>query len=318
MTCLDKLAVGLALAIAATGATAFPDKPVHIVAGFQPGGADTSARLIGEKLQQLWGQPVIVDNKPGAAGNLAADAVARAPADGHTLLLFVNSYTINTTVYKNLSWDLLRDFVPVGRYGRSPMVVVVNAAQPVKDLRGLVALAKAKPGVLNYGSAGIATAPHLAVEWFAASTGIEVTHVPYRGSAPSVVGLVGGEVQFAFGALSAFEPMIRDGRVRALAVTTAQRYAPMPELPTVAEAGVPGFDADIWYGFVVAAATPPALVQKLSADLKSVLADPDLQAKLRGRGVEPAYLDSKQTGELMRKDVQRWREVAERIQLKLD
>ncbi len=307
-----------AAAVMSLPAQAFPDKPVRIVAGFAPGGADTSARLIGQKLQELWGQPVIIDNKPGAAGNLGADAVARAPADGHTILLFVNSYTINTSVYKGLTWDAVRDFAPVGRYGRSPMVVVVNASVPAKNLKELVALAKTKPGTLNYGSAGVATAPHLAVEWFASGTGIEATHVPYRGSAPSVVGLVGNEVQFAFGALSAFEPMIKDGRVRALAVTTAQRYAAMPELPTVAEEAMPGFDADIWYGFVVPAATPAAVVQKLSKDLQTVLADADLQAKLRARGVEPAYLDGKLTSELIRKDVARWRDVAERIKLKLD
>ena len=318
--CLFKplLLVAALVAFTAPGAQAFPDKPVRIVVGFQPGGADISARLVGQKLQELWGQPVIIDNKPGAGGNLGADAVARAPADGYTLLLFVNSYTINTSVYKNLSWDAVRDFAPVGLYGRSPMVVVVNNTLPVKDLKGLVALAKSKPGTLNYGSAGIATSPHLAVEWFSAHTGIEATHVPYRGSAPSVVGLVGNEVQFAFGALSAFESMIKDGRVKALAVTTAQRYAAMPDLPTVAEEAMPGFAADIWYGFVVPAATPAAIVQKLSKDLQAVLNDADLQAKLRGRGVEPTYLDPRATGELIRKDVARWREVAERIKLKLD
>ena len=311
-------AFALALGLFATVAQAFPDRPVRIVSGFQPGGADVSARLIAQKLQELWGQPVIIDNKPGAAGNLGADAVARSPADGLTLLLFVNSYTINTTVYKNLGWDLLRDFAPVGRYGSSPMVVVVNNDLPVKDLRGLIAYSKANPGKLNYGSAGIATAPHLAVEWFASRTGLEATHVPYRGSAPSVVGLLGGEVQFAFGALSAFEPTIRDNRVRALAVTTARRWSGLPDVPTVAEQGVPGFDADIWYGFMVPAATPAAIVQKLAKDLQTVLADADLQTKLRGRGVEPAFLDPKQTSELMRSDVARWREVAERIKLRLD
>ena len=307
------------LSIAAVAAhAAFPDKPVRIVAGFQPGGADVSARLIAEKLQGLWGQPVIIDNKPGAAGNLGADAVARSAPDGLTLLLFVNSYTINTSVYKNLSWDLVRDFAPVGRYGVSPMVVVVGADSPARDLPGLIALARSKPGALNYGSAGMATAPHLAVEWFATLTGIQATHVPYRGSAPSVIGLVGNEVQFAFGALSAFEPMLRDGRLRALAVTTAQRHAGLPELPTVAQSGVPGFDADIWYGLVVPAATPAAIVQKLSRDLQTVLADPELQTRLKGRGVEPAWLDPAQTGELIRKDVARWREVADRIKLRLD
>ena len=314
--CATVLAV--AAMAASTAALAFPDKPVRIVVGFAPGGSDVSARLIAPKLQELWGQPVIIDNKPGAAGNLGADAVARSAPDGYTMLLFVNSYTINTSVFKGLSWDAVRDFAPVGRYGRSPMVVVVNSSVPVKDLKGLVALAKSKPGALNYGSAGVATSPHLAVEWFAAGTGIEATHVPYRGSAPSVLGLVGNEVQFSFGALSAFEPMIKDGRLRALAVTTAQRNVALPELPTVAEEVMPGFDADIWYGFVVPAATPPAVVQKLSKDLQTVLADADLQSKLRGRGVEPAYLDPRATAELIRKDVARWREVAERIKLKLD
>lgn len=307
-----------ALALFGATAQAFPDKPVHIVAGFQPGGADTSARMIAQKLQDLWGQAVVIDNRPGAAGNLGADIVSRAAPDGHTLLLFVNSYTINTSVYKNLNWDLMKDFVSIGRYGASPMVVVVNNELPVKDLRGLISYARAHPGVLNYGSAGIATAPHLAVEWFAAATGIKVTHIPYRGSAPSVVGILSKEVQFAFGALSAFEPTIRDNRLRALAVTTATRHADFPQVPTVAEEGVTGFDADIWYGFLVPAATPPAIVQKLSKDLQTVLQDPDLQAKLRARGVEPAYLDSKQSTELMRRDVARWRDVAERIKLKLD
>jgi tripartite-type tricarboxylate transporter receptor subunit TctC len=313
-------AAGLAVlwVAGARTAQAFPDKPVRIVAGFAPGGADVSARLIAQKLQELWGQTVIMDNKPGAAGNLGADAVARAPADGHTVLLVVNSYTINTTVYKNLSWDLLRDFAPVGRYGRSPMVVLVNSTVPVKDLKGLVALAKSQPGKLNYGSAGVATAPHLVVEWFATLTGTDFVHVPYKGSAPSVMGLVGNEVQFAFGALSAFEPMIKDGRVRALAVTTAQRHPEMPDLATVAEQGVAGFDADIWYGFAVPAATPVAIVQKLAKDLQTVLADADLQTKLRARGVEPAFLEPARMAELMRKDVVRWREVAERIKLKLD
>ena len=315
---LRRLLAAAVITLAGTAAQAFPDKPVRIVAGFQPGGADVSARLIAEKLQALWGQPVLIDNKPGAGGNLGADAVARSTPDGHTLLLFVNSYTINTSVYKNLSWDLLKDFAAVGRYGVSPMVVVVGADSPAKDLQGLIALAKSKPGALNYGSAGVATAPHLAIEWFAAQTGIQVTHIPYRGSAPSVIGLVGNEVQFTFGALSAFEPTIRDGRLRALAVTTAQRHPGMPEVPTVAQAGVAGFDVDIWYGFMVPAATPAAIVQKLGKDLQTVLADADLQAKLKGRGVEPAWLDAAQTNDLIRKDVARWREVAERIKLKLE
>jgi putative tricarboxylic transport membrane protein len=310
--------LGAALWLFTVSANAFPDKPVRIVVGFAPGGSDISVRLLGPKLTELWNQPVIIDNRPGAAGNLGADLVAKAAPDGYTLLLCVNSYTINTTVYRNLSWDLLRDFAPVARYAFSPMAVVVNDKVPAKDLRELVAFAKANPGKLNYGSAGAGTAPHLAAELFAIQTGLQMVHVPYKGSAPSVTALITKEVDLSFGALSAFESFIKDGRVRALAVTTAKRFSQLPEVPTVGESGVPGFDVDIWYGLVAPAKTPAAVIKKLSEDLNRVLADADTQAKLRQRGLEPAYLDPAQTGELMRRDVARWRDVANRVKLSLD
>jgi tripartite-type tricarboxylate transporter receptor subunit TctC len=310
--------IGTTLWAFAVAANAFPDKPVRIVVGFAPGGSDISVRLLGPKLTELWNQPVVIDNRPGAAGNLGADLVAKAAPDGYTLLLCVNSYTINTTVYRNLSWDLLRDFAPVARYAFSPMAVVVNDKVPAKNLAELVAYAKANPGRLNYGSAGAGTAPHLAAELFAIQTGLQMVHVPYKGSAPSVTALITKEVDLSFGALSAFESFIKDGRVRALAVTTAKRFSQLPEVPTVGESGVPGFDVDIWYGLVAPAKTPAAVIKKLSEDLNRVLADADTQAKLRQRGLEPAYLDPAQTGELMRRDVARWRDVANRVKLSLD
>jgi tripartite-type tricarboxylate transporter receptor subunit TctC len=309
------LAAGLVLA---ASAQAFPDRPVRMVVGFAPGGSDISGRLIGQKLSELWGQPVVVENRPGAAGNIGADAVAKAAPDGHTILLLVNSYTINTSIYRNLSWDLLRDFAPIGRYATSPMVVVVNDKMPVKNFAEFVAYAKANRGKVNYGSAGTGTAPHLAGELFAMRSGIEMMHVPYKGSAPSVTALVADEVQVSFGAMSAFDGMVKQGRLRALAVTTAARFPQLPDVPTVSESGLPGFDVDIWYGFLAPAKTPPAILKKLSDDLARVMADPDLQSKLRERGMEPAYLDSEKTGDLMKRDVARWREVTNKLKLVLE
>jgi tripartite-type tricarboxylate transporter receptor subunit TctC len=310
-----------ALLLAATAFTAvadYPDRPVRIVVGFAPGGSDISVRILGPKLTELWKQPVVIDNRPGAAGNLGADLVSKAPPDGYTVLLCVNSYTINTTVYRGLSWDLLRDFAPVGRYASSPMAVVVNDRVPAKNLAELIAFAKANPGKLNYGSAGSGTAPHLAAELFAIQTGVQMVHVPYKGSAPSVTALITKEVDLSFGALSAFEAFIKDGRVRTLAVTTAKRSSQLPDVPTVSESGVKGFDVDIWYGLIVPAKTPAAVVKKLSDDLGRVMANADTQTQLRSRGLEPAYLDPAQTGELMRRDVARWRDVANRVKLSLD
>jgi len=309
------LAAGLVLA---ASAQAFPDRPVRMVVGFAPGGSDISGRLIGQKLSELWGQPVVVENRPGAAGNIGADAVAKAAPDGHTILLLVNSYTINTSIYRNLSWDLLRDFAPIGRYATSPMVVVVNDKMPVKNFAEFVAYAKANRGKVNYGSAGTGTAPHLAGELFAMRSGIEMMHVPYKGSAPSVTALVADEVQVSFGAMSAFDGMVKQGRLRALAVTTAARFPQLPDVPTVSESGLPGFDVDIWYGFLAPAKTPPAILKKLSDDLARVMADTDLQSKLRERGMEPAYLDSEKTGDLMKRDVARWREVTNKLKLVLE
>ncbi len=286
--------------------------------GFSPGGSDISARIIAQKLSTLWGQQVFIDNRPGASGNLGADAVARAAPDGYTILLLLNSYTINTTVYKNLSWDLVRDFAPIGQYGVFPLVVIANDKLPVKSMAELISYARANPGQLNVGNAGTGTAPHLAAELFAQRAGLKMTNVPYKGSGPSVTALLAGEVHVTFGALSAFDAFIKSGRVRPLAVTTANRYGRLPDVPTVKETGIRDFDVDVWYGLVAPAKTPSAIVRKISEDLKSVLADPETQAKLRDVGVEPAYLDSAQMSARIKADVVRWRDVATRIHLTLE
>ena len=312
------LAIFMLASLLAVAAHAFPDRPVRLVVGFAPGGSDISARLVGQKLSELWGQPVIVDNRPGAAGNIGADVVAKAVPDGHTILLLVNSYTINTSLYRNLPWDLLRDFAPIGRYATSPMVVVVNDKMPVKNFAEFVAYAKANSGKINYGSAGTGTAPHLAGELFALSSGIDMTHIPYKGSGPSVTALVADEVQVSFGAMSAFDGLVQQGRLKPLAVTTAARFSRLPNVPTVAESGIAGFDVDIWYGLLAPAKTPTAIVKKISDDLARVMTDPDLLAKLKERGLEPAYLDNAKTGQLLKQDVQRWRDIISKLKLSLD
>jgi tripartite-type tricarboxylate transporter receptor subunit TctC len=311
-------AIFILASLLAVAAHAFPDRPVRLVVGFAPGGSDISARLVGQKLSELWGQPVIIDNRPGAAGNIGADVVAKAVPDGHTILLLVNSYTINTSLYRNLPWDLLRDFAPIGRYATSPMVVVVNDKMPVKNFAEFVAYAKANKGKINYGSAGTGTAPHLAGELFALSSGIEMTHIPYKGSGPSVTALVADEVQVSFGAMSAFDGLVQQGRLKPLAVTTATRFSRLPNVPTVAESGIAGFDVNIWYGLLAPAKTPPAIVKKISDDLARVMTDPDLLSKLKERGLEPAYLDNVKTGSLLKQDVQRWRDIINKLKLSLD
>ena len=299
-------------------AFAFPDRPVKIIVGFAPGGSDISARLIAQRLSEIWGQPVVIDNKPGAAGNIGAETVAKATPDGYTLLLFVNSYTINTSLYKGLNWDATKDFNPIARYALSPMVVVVNNALSNKNFSEFVAYAKANNGKLNFGSAGTGTAPHLAAELFTLQMGLAATHIPYKGSAPSVTALVSNEVQFSFGAMSAFDGMVKQGRLKALAVTTAKRFSEFPDLPTVAESGLAGFDADIWYGLVAPAKTPASIIKIISDDLAKVIAEPEMQEKLKVRGLEPAFLDSTSTTELIKRDVSRWRDVIHKLKLSLD
>lgn len=309
-----------ALCTAMPAQAAYPERPVRLVVGFSPGGSDISARLVAQKLSERWGQSIVVENRPGAGGNIGATQVARADPDGYTILLMVNSYTINTTVYENLPWDLLKDFEPLGRYAQSPMVAVVNDKLPVKTLAEFVDYAKSRPGTLNYGSAGTGTAPHLAVEVFADQTDLKLTHVPYKGSGPSVTALAADEVQLAFGAMSAFEALITDGRLRPLAVTTSQRFSQLPNVPTVVESGVgiDEFDLNISYGFLAPAGTPQEIVQKFSDDLGKVMQDPDLRKALAQRGLDPVYMDHQQTADLMKKEVGFWAEISQRLGLKLN
>ncbi|MBI5276481.1 MAG: tripartite tricarboxylate transporter substrate binding protein [Burkholderiales bacterium] len=291
-------------------AQAFPNKPVRIVVPYTPGGpSDIAARAVGQKLAEQLGQPVIVENKPGAGGNTGADLVARAPADGYTLMLVTTGHTINPSLYEKLGYNLLSDFAPVSQITSSPMVVAVSPSLGVNDMRGLIALAKAKPGALNFASAGNGSSTHLAPELFALMAGVKMTHVPYKGSAPALADVMAGHAQVAFDFMTSAMPHVRSGKLKGLATTGATRSAAAPELPTVAESGVPGFEVIGWNGLVVPAATPKDIVAKLSAEIRKALESADVKARFAGLGAAAHPTTPEQLGALMRSEVEKWAKV---------
>lgn len=307
------------LAPAAAGAQTYPNRVVKLVSPFAPGGGtDILGRYIADKLTTFWKQTVMVENRPGAGGNVGAQAVAKAEPDGYTLLVAVNSHAINPHVYRKVPFDLQADFAPVAMVATSPFVLAVNASLPVKNVGELIAYAKAHPNTLNYGSAGFATAPHLAGELFNLMTGTEMKHVPYQGSGPNMTGLLRGEVQVSPMSLNSIEPFLNSGQVRLLAAMGSKRHPGLPELPTVAEAGVPGYEVDLWYAILAPARTPKDVIAKLSGDLKTVLASEEVQKGLPPRGYLPAYRPPEQLAEIIAKDLARWKDVTAKLNLKIE
>lgn len=284
------LTLAAPMPVAAQGpASAYPTKPIRFVVPFPPGGPlDITARAIGQKLTEAWGQPVVVDNRPGAGGSLGAELVAKAPADGYTLLMgAVSTHAINPHLYARVGYDPFRDFVPVALVAEVPNVLVVNPALPVNSVAELVALARAKPGYLNFGSGSTGSTGHLAGELFKSLAGVDMVHIPYKGAAPAMQDLLGGQVQLMFDNLASAAPQVKAGKLRALAVTTAQRSPAMPDLPTVNEAGVKGFDLSTWFGVFVPAGTPPEIVAKLNAGIVAALESKELRERLAAMGAEP-------------------------------
>jgi len=279
-----------ALACAATisFAQTFPEKPVRFVIGFTPGGpSDILARALGQKLTERWGQQVVIENRPGAGGNVAAEAVARSAPDGYTWLLGNNSIlATNQTLYRQLPYDPVKDFAPVSLVAVQPNILVVHPAVPAHSVAELIALAKKNPGKLNYASSGSGAAAHLAGELFKSMAGVDLVHVPYKGAQPALTDVIAGQVQVMFATSASVIPHVNAGKLRALAVTAARRSPSVPELPTVSEAGVPGFEAITWHGVVVPAATPAALVERMNRDIVAVLGLPDLRERLAGLGAE--------------------------------
>ena len=279
---------GLAVAFGASAQT-WPAKPIHFVVPYPAGGPlDTVARLLGSKVAESMKQPVIVENKPGAGGNIGADFVAKSPADGYTILMgAVATHAINPTLYAHIPYDPVRDFVPITQVASTPNVLVVNPSLPVHNVQEFIAYAKANPGKLNFGSGSTGSAGHLAGELFDTLAGVKMVHVPYKGAGPAMQDLIGGQIQLMFDNLASSLGQIKAGRVRALAVTTAKRSTLAPDLPTIAESGLPGFDISTWFGIFAPAKTPQPIVDRLYTEFTRALALPEVREAMLKLGAEP-------------------------------
>jgi tripartite-type tricarboxylate transporter receptor subunit TctC len=290
-------------------AQAYPTGPVRVIAPFAPGGAvDIIARLIGQWLSERLGQPFVTENRPGAAGNIGAEAVVRAPADGYTLLLVGGWNAINATLYDKLSFNFIRDIAPVASVVRSPYVMVVNPSVPTTTIPEFIAYAKANPRKLNMSSPGTGTGPHIAGELFKTMAGVDLLHVPYRGAGPSLTDLIGGQVQVTFETIAASIGYIRAGTLRALAVTAATRSDALPDIPTVAEF-VPGYEVSSWFGVGAPKATPAGIVEKLNKEINAGLADPKIKARLADLGGTPLVGSSADFGKLIADETEKWAKV---------
>ncbi|MEK7361087.1 MAG: tripartite tricarboxylate transporter substrate binding protein [Pseudomonadota bacterium] len=283
------LALGLTFACADAPAQNYPSKPIRLVVPYPPGGPlDIMARAIGQKLTEAWHQPVVVDNRAGAGGNIGADLVAKSPADGYTLLMgAVATHAINPTLYGKLTYDPVKDFTPVALVAQVPNILVVNPSVPAKSVKELIEFARARPGYLNFGSGSTGSTGHLAGELFKTMAGVQMVHIPYKGGAPAMADLLAGQVQLMFDNLANALPNVRAGRLRALAVTTLARSQAMPDLPTIAESGLPGFDLTTWFGLMVPAGTPPEIVVRLNKEIVRALNAKDMRERLDKMGTEP-------------------------------
>jgi len=301
----------VALAFSGAAAQGPPEKPVRFIVGFTPGGpSDIIARALGQKLADLGGRQVVIENRPGAGGNIAAELAAKSAPDGATWLLGNNSIlATNQSLYRKLAYDPVKDFAPVALVAVQPNIHVVNPDVPAGSVKELVALARAKPGELNYASSGSGAAAHLAGELFKAMTGVEMVHVPYKGAQPALTDVVAGRAQLMFATSASVIPYVKAGRLRALAVTTARRSATVPELPTLAEAGVPGFEAITWHGVVVPSATPAPLIERLNRDIVGALRMPDLRERLESLGAELATGTPRDFADYIAREIPKWEKV---------
>ena len=305
---------------AALAQTPYPSKPIRLIVPFTPGGStDILARSIGQELTKAWGQSVIVDNVPGAGGSIGADKAAKAPADGYTLLMgHIGTLAVNPSLYPKLPYNPLKDFAPVAWVARVPNILVVNPAVPVKSVQDLVAYAKSKPGQMSYGSGGNGSAANLATEYFKMQTGTAIVHIPYRGTAPAVTDLIGGQIQLVFTGAPAVLGHIKSGQLHALAVSSPKRLEAMPDLPTVAESGYKNFEADQWYGVVAPAGTPKDIVQKLNVQINLALNSPELKKRLSAEGAIATPESPEAFGQLIANEIARWQPVISSGRVKAD
>ena len=322
---LAALAVALALTAFASAsraqtAAAYPDKSVRLVVPFAAGGAlDVVARIVGQKLTETWGRQIVIDNRLGAGGNIGAEFVAKAPPDGYTLLMSsVTTQAINMSLLAKPPYDFVRDYAPVALVASAPLALVIHASLPAKSVKEFIALAKAHPGELNYFSSGTGTGTHLAAVIFDQLAGVQTTHVPYKGGAQGLGDLLSGQVQFAMSTIGLVEPHVQTGRLRLLGVGSVKRYTRLPQIPTIAESGVKGYEAEQWYGVVGPAGTPVAVVNKLAAEIKTIVANPDVRERFYSQGIEPVYATPEEFAVYIKASVAKYAKVIKTLGLKVE
>ncbi len=297
----------------------YPTHPVKLIVPFAPGGpADVYARVVGQRLQERFGQPFVVEDRPGGGSLIGTDAVAKSAADGYTLLVMSNTHTVNETLFANKPFQLLRDFVPVAPLNQSDLVLAVHPSLPVKSVRDLIELARAQPHALNYASSGPGTPYHMAGELFKSMAGVDIVHIPYKGSSNARTDLIGGQVQMMFDAITTMAPQAQAGKVRVLASTGRERSAVMPEVPTLAEAGVPGYDATIWLGVMAPTGTPAAIVNKLNSAIRSIVTSAEIKSTWIDQGARPIRMSPDEFGQFLRDDISKWAAVVKRADIKPD
>ena len=322
------LRVASACALAAIGclltdagyAQAYPTRPIRLVVPFPAGGSlDVVARAIGQKLTEAWGQPVVIDNRPGAGGNIGADLVAKSAPDGYTILEgALSTHAVNVSLYHKLPYDPIKDFAPITLVAITPNVLVLNRAFPVNSVSELITYAKAHPGALAFGSGSNGSAGHLAGELFKADTGIDMVHVPYKGGAPALQALLAGDTQLMFDNLANSTPQLKAGKLKALAVTTGKRSPLAPELPTLAESGLPGFDIYTWWGLLAPAGTRPEIIAKWNAEVARILGTPEMRAFFAGEGAEPAPTTPDEFAALIRSETTKYARIVKLSGAKVD
>ncbi|NDP42329.1 MAG: tripartite tricarboxylate transporter substrate binding protein [Aromatoleum sp.] len=306
--------VALAALASAAGAQAWPSKPIKWIVPFAPGGTtDILARTVAEKLQGVLGQPVVIENKPGAGGAVGAEFTAKAAPDGYTIMGgTISTHAINASLYAKLPYDPVKDFAPITLIARVPNMLVINPEVPAKDVKELIALMKANPGKYSFASSGNGTSQHLSGELFKSMAGVEMQHIPYKGSPPALQDVVGGQVTMTFDNITTAWPLAKAGKLRALAVTTAKRSSVAPEVPTLAESGLPGFEVGSWQGVFAPAGTPPQIVRRLNVEIVKILNLPDVRERLSGLGAEIVADSPEEFGALVKSEVVKWADVVKK------